>query len=433
MKPSEGLGYHSHVVEIVAPQLEPCRSTGFLRSFVLSAAVAASLILLMLVLPLGAAGYITESFAGTAVICVYGWRSFRDCLAAACLGLAFAAVYFLSGAAIAPWTGWAAVFPAALFGMGHLVVLAYRCSVARGSRQKDAMDTFRTATLLPALCLFSIIGVWAAIRITPRTYDWSLYAFDRSLGFSPSAFAGQLWRAHPILRFAAGLAYSSLPVNIGLAFALWSRRKSGIFPDVRVLFVLLGVAGFLLYQLCPAAGPVYLGGSAFPDHLPLAGDALKSVVIPDAPRNAMPSLHIAMCLLILYNTWFGGLKWRLYGFLCLLLTAIATLGTGEHYLIDLVVAVPLSAAVQMACSPRRDLGSAGILLGLVIGWLVTLRAGGAVFRHPLAIWAALLTTLILPALLFARSMARRPGMADNASFGLFRDNPAHQAGPLPES
>lgn len=361
----------------------------------------------MLVLPLGAAGYITESFAGTAVICIYGWRRFRDAVAAACIGLAFAVIYVLSGAAIAPWTGWAAVFPAALFGMGHLVVLAHRSSVGESRQQEEAMGMFRTATLLPALCLFSIIGVWAAIRFTPRTYDWSLYAFDASLGFSPSALAGRLWRAHPDLRFVASLAYSSLPANMGLAFALWSRRKAGTFPDVRMVFVLLGITGFLLYQLCPAAGPVYLTRTAFPDHLPASADALKSTVIPDAPRNAIPSLHIAMCLLILYNIWFGGLKWRLYALLCLLLTAIATLGTGEHYLIDLIVAVPLSTAVQMACTaPPRNLRVAGILLGVVIGWLLVLRTAWAPLHHPYGIWAAVLLTLMLPAALFTTSLAR---------------------------
>jgi hypothetical protein len=136
MEPGNRLGDHSHVVEIVAPQVEQRQSTTLARNFGLSAVVAASLILLMLVLPLGAAGYITESFAGTAVICIYAWRNLRDCLAAACLALAFAAIYFISGATIAPWTGWAAVFPAALFGMGHLVVLAYRCSAAEAANRK---------------------------------------------------------------------------------------------------------------------------------------------------------------------------------------------------------------------------------------------------------------------------------------------------------
>ena len=78
----------------------------------------------------------------------------------------------------------------------------------------------------------------------------------------------------------------------------------------------------------------------------------------------MPSMHVGWALLIAFNA--RG-TWARLGFsLFALVTCLATVGSGEHYAIDAVVALPFAVAVQVlyrACrrqkprSRREDSGS----------------------------------------------------------------------------
>jgi hypothetical protein len=357
-----------------------------------TALAAVSLISLMLALPLGAAGYITEAFAGAALIFVYTWRHPTDWLAAAVVAAILGAIYAMSHAAVNPWTGWEVAFPASLYGLAGLLVLLYRATGAAAEARRELVDTLRNTAVIPGLCLVSIVAVWLDIRLTPHTSDAALYAFDWNFGVQPSFFLGRLYWAQPALRFVAGLIYSSLPVNMCLMCALWIRRKSPSAPDVRLAFIIMGVTGFLLYQICPAAGPLYLTGRAFPFHPPAITQALQSVTIAGVPRNAMPSLHVASCLLIVYNSWRGSLLLRIYTLFCLLLTIFATLATGEHYLIDLIVAVPLSTAVQLAASRRYR--QAAAMMVWVLAWLIALRTGLFLHTLPVLSWLAIAATLL---------------------------------------
>ena len=96
----------------------------------------------------------------------------------------------------------------------------------------------------------------------------------------------------------------------------------------------------------------------------------------------------------------------------LLLTALATLGFGEHYLVDLVVAVPFALALQAAwttglswkSSPRRDAFIAGSLAVAV--WFVLLRVGAPAWRpSPLVAWSAIAATIV-PCWLLRRRLVR---------------------------
>jgi PAP2 superfamily len=369
--------------------------------------VLVSLTLLMLVLPLGSAGFITEAFAGAAVIFLYLWRDRRDWIATAVLAAFLGGVYNGTGAAVTPWLGWDVCFPAALYGMSSIVVLFYRSTGEDDAERLQMMALIRDIALIPALCLSSIVAVWFDLRLTPRTYDRFLYAFDLSLGFNPSFAMGVVFRAQTALRLTAGLIYSSLPVNLCLLCALWLRRRPKGAPDVRLVFAALGIVGFALYQFCPAAGPIYLFGKGFPYQPPsLANLAMATTALPDVPRNAIPSLHVAWCLLVLYNSWrFPSWLLRSYAVICLVLTAAATLGLGEHYLVDLIVAVPLSVAVQLGCT-RRWLGAA-VCMAMVVAWLALLRSGIGWQAQPLGSWIAVGIAMMTPALLNRRFRSDR--------------------------
>lgn len=397
--------YHSQRVQAVPDISAPPATAPTLpyRAAVTGLA-AASLIALMLALPLGAAGYVTEAFAGASLLFLYTWRRPADWLAAAVVAAILAAIYAVSHAAVTPWIGWEIAFPASLYGLAGIIVLLYRATAASPEDRVPLLDTLRNTALIPALCLVSIVAVWLDIRFTPRTWDWSLYRFDQTFGVQPSFALAKIYWPNPPLRFIAGLIYSSLPVNMCLMCAVWIRRKPRTVPDVRLAFVLMGVGGFLLYQLCPAAGPLYLAGRAFPYHPPAISDALKAIHINGVPRNAMPSLHVASCLLIVFNSWRCSRPLRIYALLCLILTAFATLATGEHYLIDLIVAVPLGLAVQLAAS--KKLRPAIVLLAIVISWLIALRTGlFTSLPQPFFSWLAVAATLSISAIVGRRLSA----------------------------
>ena len=98
--------------------------------------------------------------------------------------------------------------------------------------------------------------------------------------------------------------------------------------------------------LFPAAVPRYAFATwpVFPDIASLNAEA--SLLPPEIIRNCMPSLHTTWALLIVMNTRTLSPWPRHSAVVFAILTLIATLVSGEHYLIDLVVAVPFAVTVQ---------------------------------------------------------------------------------------
>ncbi len=160
-----------------------------------------------------------------------------------------------------------------------------------------------------------------------------------------------------------------------------------------MLFVVTGIAGFILYQICPATGPIHVFAAKFPDAPPSAA-TVQTMVLDNFPRNALPSLHSAWALLIWWSARYcrNWIRWSASAFLAL--TLLATLGLGEHYLIDLVVAAPFAVAAMSACT--RHYGRAAGAGTLVLGWLFYLRFALPAFSFsPFGAWTAVLVTVIL--------------------------------------
>lgn len=108
------------------------------------------------------------------------------------------------------------------------------------------------------------------------------------------------------------VVYQNLSMIVALGLILGNGRR---------LFRSLAIAGFLAvpcYLLIPACGPAFVGN-------------------PHAPPNCFPSLHLTSSLLV--AAWLKP-PWRTIGISLAGATALATLSTGEHYLLDLVAAFP---------------------------------------------------------------------------------------------
>jgi hypothetical protein len=117
-------------------------------------------------------------------------------------------------------------------------------------------------------------------------------------------------------------------------------------------------------------------------------------------------------LLVWWNSR-GLARWvRGIALLFLVLTAMATLGIGEHYFIDLVVAFPFSLMVQALCSYTLPWRNAERRTAFVFGTFVTLIwlallsfSTGIFWISPIIPWAMILATVSASIVLWHRLLA----------------------------
>lgn len=360
-----------------------------------SAAVFAALATLAVRFRITSYLYLAFALAGSLVIYLWTRPGAKSLAATLASGAGFASIY-----AIVTGEGVLFSFPAFL-GLGSLASLSLGALWGRPAIREAHLDTCITAALFPMFLITAGLSLMATASLYPKTFDLYLYAFDGRLGFQPSFLVGRLleW-LHP-LRQACYFGYEALPLAMATAFAMERRRRGPPRASFMAAFMLASVGGFLLYNVCPAAGPVHVFGKQFPHAPPVVERTPRLVEIGDAPRNGMPSVHIAMALLIWWQSWRGSGVWRVIAGGLLGLTVLATLGFGEHYLIDLVVAAPFAVAVQALAStglPWRSparIGATAGGLALVAGWLVYLRMPWLPVFGPVWTWVLLAGTVVV--------------------------------------
>jgi hypothetical protein len=371
-----------------------------------TACLAVILIALAALFHLGSFPYIAFSFTGAFIMHLVLRPSRRELAMAAACAAIFGVIYYLLHGEVNNFYGAAIGIPGGFLGLGSLLVVTLQWFWAPAEVKRLHFERAREVVLIPGLCVCSTVAVNLASGLTPITYDRLLYVFDAKFGGPPSWAIGRLLRAHPWLLQATGYVYNSLPLGLAACLAIQLRdrqRNARITVDLRWLSITLGVVGFVLYQVCPAAGPVYLFAKEFPFHVPdLAGMAIQPAWLQPAARNGMPSLHVGWTLLLFWNmrrrNWWMGAIAATY----LTLTALATLGFGEHYLADLMVAPPLALAMQAACTRTQNRArwvAMATGAAITLAWLVAFRTGAAL-RIPegAAVWSLALASAVVPAI-----------------------------------
>ena len=255
------------------------------------------------------------------------------------------------------------------------------------TRIEDDVITFVTFATIPALIFlilrsFSIglakrntnfdknllnlfILIWLLIGIPPT-------ALELSISVQPAIldFIAMHWDAasnlnitpqlHHVVNQVPGLsklvvlAYRFTPIGLMLVA---SKQLNG-FPKSTAsgakTWVMLSASALIAYNFFPITGPQYIFGSekfveALHDYLRYPIHAISGSL---AARNGMPSMHFGWMLASSILWWQSGSFWwsRALFIIATILTAIATIYLGEHYVVDLIVAIPFTLAVIAFCT-----------------------------------------------------------------------------------
>jgi hypothetical protein len=267
----------------------------------------------------------------------------------------------------ARWISWGA-----FLGLATIMVIAVEVCVADRGERRTELDTFYAASVFPVFSLLIGYTVPLYILLCPKTYDTLLLAVDARLGFQPGFLLGKLLIKSNSLWGMTTVVYYMLPFMASVIYAshrLDLPRRVAVLP----LYLSMMVVGFALYPVYPAVGPAHAFPDIYPNKPPSVNQiVVKPLVVPNAPRNCMPSLHMAAALIILWNSrnwpWWG----RAISVLFSLGTTFATLALGEHYFIDLVVAFPFALAFQAGWTTGVPISHRARRNSLLMGALFTL-------------------------------------------------------------
>jgi hypothetical protein len=276
----------------------------------------------------------------------------------------------------------------AFLGVSSLAVMAIRCIWSVGEEQRLFLWAFFPALLFVAAGWLTPPLLSYTEAAHAKVLDLYLYSFDCSLRIQPSFWLGALFVKWNWLKVISYFLYLGLAVPIAAVFADRLVRMRDTAVPVFLALLFCGPIGGIFYNLFPALGPAHLFGHDFPFHPITAIQAkhllLEPVAIPGF-RNAIPSLHMAWVLLAFWYCRGASIWTKSVVAVFMFFTVLATLGSGEHYLIDLVVAVPFCVMLEGLFepairwnSPWRVATSFGGLLA-ILAWFSALRFANPFF------------------------------------------------------
>ena len=301
--------------------------------------------------------------------------------------------------------------PATLgFWCSAILVSGYRAVKADGDERLRELDRTLVIVALPLVVPPTSVGLWLTTQIVERTYDNYFYAFDGLLPIPAARIIAQFCANHRWASSASTLVYSSFLLVLCVFTALQWRQYTEVPARVLSRWVVATLLGYGLYFCLPGVGPgvAFYGASAQQfDSLPSPYQVELTLLggFEGAPRNAMPSLHATWAFLIALASLRLALWARIFAAFYATATAIVTLGLHEHYLIDLIVAVPLAVAVHAGTGllEQKKETNAQLLAALggaamTVAWLLIIPYGTASLRNAPEIASALVVATLAASL-----------------------------------
>jgi len=302
-------------------------------------------------------------------------------------------------------------------GMASLAIMGLRAVWLEGEERRLILLALIPGILILASNHFAgYLHKWTE-SAHPKTLDLYLYSFDSSMHVPIAFLAGQLYDKWKVFGAVSFVFYVGLPFTLAVVYAGQALRLRARAIPIFVAFLIAGPVGGIFYNLFPALGPIHLFAVRFPWQ-PLTTDQARRLLLEAVPlgglRNAIPSLHMGWTLMAWWysrglSMWERGLAFAFVAF-----TAFATMGTGEHYFIDLIVAFPFVLFLQALCTISLDWSDSKRLVPFLFGlvtplvWLWALRFHPRVFWYsPVIPWTCCVLTIALT------ELARR-GLKDAA-------------------
>jgi hypothetical protein len=292
---------------------------------------------------------------------------------------------------------------ASFLGISSLSTLGLRAIWSQGAEQERMALAFLPALIFVTSDWGSTILLGWTEQANPRVLDLYLFSFDSSLQVQIAFLIGQAYALWPWFRAAGTVFYIALPMVIGLVYAGQLLRDRTRAVSAMMAFLITGPVGVVFYNLLPAVGPIHIFLSEFPWKPIPAGQVRRLLVEPipvEGLRNCMPSLHMGWVLLAWWysrglSVWERGIAMASVVF-----TTFATMGTGEHYLVDLVVAFPFAVFLQGLCAlglrwnDRARVTAVWYGLLLTLGWIGALRlAVKSFWISPVLPWTCCVLTV----------------------------------------
>lgn len=245
-----------------------------------------------------------------------------------------------------------------------------------GAQAPDLPRRHRRANLLvEAGCLVFLIWIYEWLQdLSPIRRHLALrdardvLEFEHRLGFAPEHALNQ-WLAHQhVLAFLASNFYSNaiFVVTFATAAVLYWRRPD-LYKPLRNMLVLTNMMAFAAFWAFPVAPPRMMPG--FIDVVQKAGGigSWHSTLVSHADQvAAMPSMHLG------YAVWCAIVAWRMartprakfaaasVGTGYCLLTTLVVVGTGNHYVADVVAGTACTFLALFVVNMVRPLDLAAL-------------------------------------------------------------------------
>ncbi|MDD5478650.1 MAG: fused MFS/spermidine synthase [Rhodoferax sp.] len=264
--------------------------------------------------------------------------------------------------------------------------------------------------LLLLMVVFALVPKSAldlTVSLHPYTYDIYALKFDASAGLNIIPIINHLVETIPGLRELLWLAYGTTPLAF-LALCLKQlKEQENYLPNALLLWVVITLCAIISYHFFPITGPKYIfGPSEYISKLREPNLLLLELTtgVGPNPRNGMPSMHFgwmftATVIWLQSKTTFFSKIVMIAMTLCV---SLATLYLGEHYVIDLIVAVPFSlAAVALtttgvAFSTSERWRTVALGFGCWLIWVLLLRNQITFFiDYPWTCWLLIAGTLLI--------------------------------------
>lgn len=219
--------------------------------------------------------------------------------------------------------------------------------------------------------------------LLPWKYDHFLFALDTALGLPAAVIARPL---QGVLRVPLNVVYQLMVPMMICWFLVTSYSK--MRGSVVLAYVGELIAAPILYAILPGCGPIYAFGALWLHPPQVEANLIKLSAMP----NAFPSLHVGTAFV--FVLFAPGKLWRAVALAFLVSTGLATLSTGEHYVIDLVAGLAFGAFAASVGHGRAR--HASLYLAVVLAWSLSVRFGVAfLIGHPWLLRLMVALTLAL--------------------------------------